>query len=342
MRPIYFFWIIFAVSIYWVGYLYQDFLINLLIAGLLCVASFWLKRFFDRIVSWNFLSSLCCVFVLLGFLVTPLYIALHQNLNLDLDVSDFSNFIDRTKFFIVSLLEYFPFLGTYIKGFISEISAQSLISYAIKWSGYISMYSFNFIINTTYILIFLFLFFYYGKKIYDYLLELLPFEKKMSKEIFSEISGVLRVVFLTSIINIFLQGFAFGIVMTFLGYSGLTFGVLYGLVSLMPIVGGALLWIPIAGYELYLGHKFTAIFISLYSLIFIGFIIDNLIKPFVISFIKQKILKTPLQINEILIFFSILAGLSTFGFWGIVIGPAITAFFLALLQIYKNNFLNIK
>lgn len=339
MRPIYFFWIIFAFATYCIGYLYQDFLINLLIAGLLCVASFWLKNFFDRIVSWNFFSSLCCVLVLLGFLIAPLYFALYQNLHLDFDMTDFSNFVELVKSSITRLLEIFPFLGTHIQDFVSDISAQSLMNFAIKWSSYIGKYSLNFIFDTTYILIFLFLFFYYGKIIYKYMLELLPFEKIISRKIFSEISGVLRVVFLTSVVNIFLQGFAFGIAVAFLGYDGLALGIFYGLASLIPIVGGALLWVPISGYELYLGHKITAIFISLYSLVFIGFVIDNLIKPFIISFIKQKILKASLQINEILIFFSILAGFSTFGFWGIVIGPAITAFFLALLHIYKSNFI---
>ena len=37
-----------------------------------------------------------------------------------------------------------------------------------------------------------------------------------------------------------------------------------------------------------------------------------------------------------LIFFAIIAGLTSFGFWGIVLGPAITALFIALLRIYKT------
>ena len=40
-------------------------------------------------------------------------------------------------------------------------------------------------------------------------------------------------------------------------------------------------------------------------------------------------------INELLVFFSILAGLTAFGFWGMVLGPAITAFFMALLKLYE-------
>ena len=35
------------------------------------------------------------------------------------------------------------------------------------------------------------------------------------------------------------------------------------------------------------------------------------------------------------IFFSMIAGLTTFGFWGMILGPAITAFFLAILKLFE-------
>ncbi|PAF46577.1 AI-2E family transporter [Helicobacter sp. 12S02232-10] len=340
MRPIYFFWIVFAISLYWIGYLYQDFLMNLLIAGLLCVATFWLKDFFDRYVKLNVLSSFLCVGVLLAFLIVPLYFVGHKSLKfiLDLDMETFSFFLEKSKTSVSRALEYFPALSSSVDKILSNISAESIMTYIVKFGSYIGKYSLNFVKDAGFILVFLFFFFYYGRKIYNYMLGLLPFEISQSRSVFAEINGVLRVVFLTSIINVILQGFAFGAVIIWFGYDGFLLGILYGLASLIPIVGGALIWIPIAGYEVYVGNIATAIFIALYSLIFIGFVIDNLIKPVIIAFIKQRILKTPLQINEILIFFSILAGLSTFGFWGIVVGPTITAFFIALLRLYQNHF----
>ena len=55
-----------------------------------------------------------------------------------------------------------------------------------------------------------------------------------------------------------------------------------------------------------------------------------------IAFINRILIETPVKINEMLIFFAIIAGLSSFGFWGIVLGPAITALFIAMLRIYQN------
>ncbi|MDO7252827.1 AI-2E family transporter [Helicobacter cappadocius] len=340
MRPIYFFWVVFVVSLYWMGYLYQDFLMNLLIAGLLCVASYWLKHFFEKYIKNNFITSFLCVFVLLTFFILPLYFVIHQSIDFlrHLEPHSFQMFIEKLRNFTSNTFVDFPSLNSSLNKVLSNISVDGMMTYALKFSSYIGKYSLNFVMNTGFIVVFLFFFFYYGRKMYDYAIKLLPFQKSESQAVFEEINGVLHIVFLTSIINVLLQGLAFGIAVMWFGYDGFLLGVLYGLASLIPIVGGALLWIPIVGYEIYLGNITGAVFIGIYSLVFISFVIDNLIKPIIITIIKQKILKTPIQISEILIFFSILAGISTFGFWGIVVGPTITAFFIALLRLYQNNF----
>lgn len=41
------------------------------------------------------------------------------------------------------------------------------------------------------------------------------------------------------------------------------------------------------------------------------------------------------KLDELVIFFAIIAGLSTFGFWGMILGPAITAFFLTILNLFE-------
>ena len=41
------------------------------------------------------------------------------------------------------------------------------------------------------------------------------------------------------------------------------------------------------------------------------------------------------KMNELVIFFSIIAGLATYGFWGMILGPAITAFFLTILKLFE-------
>jgi predicted PurR-regulated permease PerM len=133
------------------------------------------------------------------------------------------------------------------------------------------------------------------------------------------------------------EGALFGIAIAFMGYNGLLFGIMYGFASLIPVVGGALMWIPFMIYELSHGHTGSAVFITLYSIIVISIIADTIIKPVIIKEINFRIVKTNAQMNELLIFFAIIAGLGAFGFWGMILGPAITAFFLALLKLIEQR-----
>ena len=89
-------------------------------------------------------------------------------------------------------------------------------------------------------------------------------------------------------------------------------------------------------YEFAVGNNTSAIFIALYSIVVISIVADTFIKPLIIRWINQRILKDDdTKMNELVIFFSIIAGLATYGFWGMILGPAITAFFLTILKLFE-------
>jgi predicted PurR-regulated permease PerM len=67
----------------------------------------------------------------------------------------------------------------------------------------------------------------------------------------------------------------------------------------------------------------------------ISIIADTFIKPIIIDRVK-KLFKGEFEVNSLLIFFSIVAGLSSFGLWGIIIGPAVTAMFLSVIKFYEK------
>lgn len=340
MKPIYFFWIIFAANFYAMTYLYHAFLLNILIALLLCISSFFLKNFFDTYLKFNWLSSLASVMVLVILFALPIYFVFNEALDFltNLDQASFNHFIEATKTKILLWLSNFPEISLKIKEVLGEFSGNSILGHLFSASTSLAKWGVSFLINSGFIVIFLFFFFYYSKTFTDYILKLIPLEPEQTIGIYSEVSGVLRVVFFTSILNILLQGFCFGVMSYYFGYDGFFLGILYGIASLVPIVGGSLVWIPLAFYQLYIGDTKGAIFIAIYGAIFIGIVIDNIIKPLLIGIINKHIIKTSIKINEMLIFFAILAGLSVFGFAGIIIGPAMTMLFVALLRIYDSKF----
>ncbi|WP_027327214.1 AI-2E family transporter [Helicobacter pametensis] len=342
MKPIYFFWIVFIASVYAMAQLYHAFLLNMLIAFLLCVCTYFLKDFFDRYLKWNWLSSLASVTIVVASFILPLYFIATKGFHFlsTLDQASFNHFIDSTKAEILLWLSDFPGIAAKIKTFLNEFSGNSILGHALSMSASIAKWSVAFLTNLGFIVVFMYFFFYYAKSFSNYILKLIPLSLDQTMGIYNEVSGVLNVVFFTSLINIFLQGFCFGVMSYFFGYDGLLLGILYGIASLVPIVGGALVWIPAAFYQLYLKDTSGAIFIAIYGAIFIGIVIDNIIKPILISIVNKHLIKTSITINEMLIFFAILAGLNVFGFAGIIIGPAATALFIALLRIYDANFRN--
>lgn len=333
-----FFGIVFVIALYWIGVLYQAFLYDMLIASLLCIASYWIKDFFRKYFKSEILSSLLSVCVLLALIIIPLYFVIYRGIIslMAIDWAQSDVWLANIKTSIASLSGYIPFFQ--VDELIKDFSFSSIASYIASAGKYITKGSVNFALDMCFIVIFLFVFFFYGREAYEYIQKLLPFKNDQISHIALEVSGILRIVFFSSILNVCLQGFAFGVVAWFFGLDGVLLGVLYGLCSMIPIIGGVLIWLPVALLLYTQGNLFEAIFIAIYSLVFIGFIIDSVIKPFLIGIVNKKLLKKPLNINEFVIFFAIFAGLGAFGFWGIVIGPAITAFFIAIIRIYERDF----
>ncbi|ANV98778.1 hypothetical protein BBW65_05900 [Helicobacter enhydrae] len=322
------------------AYLYNAFLMNMLIALLLCISTYFLKNFFDRFLPWNWLASFVSVLVLVVLFALPMYFVVSKGIEFvnSIDSAKFNLFVEASKAKILFWLSGFPEISMRIKGILSEFSGSKILGHALSMSADFAKWSVAFVGNVGFIVAFLYFFFYYSKAFTSYALKMIPLEKQQVMALYNEVSGVLSVVFFTSVFNILIQGVCFGVASYFLGYDGFLLGVLYGIASLVPVVGGAIVWVPVAFHQLYLGNSQGAIFVALYGAVFIGVLIDNVVKPILISLIAKKIIKTSVKINEMLIFFAILAGISVFGFSGIIIGPAATALFIALLRIYDSNF----
>jgi predicted PurR-regulated permease PerM len=223
----------------------------------------------------------------------------------------------------------------YMHSWINDLNINNLASNALHIAGKIGSWSASFVKTSFLIIVFYFFAQYNGRAISDFLKRVVQLQKQDATLLGFEISSVMSVVFYSIIVTAIFEGALFGIAISFMGYDGLLFGIIYGFASLIPVVGGALMWIPFMIYELSKGNIESALFIALYSIIVISVIADTFIKPMIIKYINTKLVTIDTKLNEIVIFFAIIAGLSTFGFWGMILGPAITAFFLSLLKIVE-------
>ena len=73
-----------------------------------------------------------------------------------------------------------------------------------------------------------------------------------------------------------------------------------------------------------------------FAWVVMGFLIDNILRLVFIGFLK-KIFGFQYKMNEILILLAIMAGIATFGFWGLIIGPSVLALTLAAANLFSTH-----
>ncbi len=193
------------------------------------------------------------------------------------------------------------------------------------------------VVQIGWILIFYFLFNLNGRQILAFTARVLPTSFEHEKYLYRECTGTVAVVFYGTLFNMLAQGLTFGILIFFIGgYNTFYLAVLAGFCSVIPIIGAALVYIPVIALELVAGNFINVLVILIVVWGIMGFFIDNILRIIFISHLK-RIFGFEYTMNEILILLSILAGIASFGFWGIIIGPSVIALSLAAANLYSSQ-----
>jgi len=100
-------------------------------------------------------------------------------------------------------------------------------------------------------------------------------------------------------------------------------GLLTAVGSQVPVVGAAVVWVPMAVSFAVEGRWVAAIFVAVWSLVLTASV-DNVVKPF--------IYRAGLSVHPVLVLLALLGGLLTFGPAGLLMGPLLLVTFLALLR----------
>lgn len=338
MKPIHFLLIILAGILIILFNIFEPFLKSMLVAFLLTIATASIHTNYDAKIKSDTLLS---VFMTLGlaflFLAPFFYFVVKAGAYVNqVDKQQIFDFYEYIKHWVQNLPDDFLMIKSALLDAINKLDVASLLQQALSIGASIGKNSATFFFDMITILIFYFFFNYYAKPIGKYFKNILPIKEKDSEDVFVEVTNVTSVVFYSILATAIFEGFLFGAFVQFFGYDGIMFGILYGFASLVPVVGGMIMWLPLFAYEAFIGEVTNGIIIVLYSIIVISFIADTIIKPIIIKYINKKVVKTPTGLNELLIFFSIIAGLSTVGFWGMIIGPVSVTFCISILRLIKE------
>ena len=208
---------------------------------------------------------------------------------------------------------------------------QHLRSFLLRFLSRIGVAFFNFFI----MLFVMFHIFLDGKRIWGYLLSVSPFRESDQKRIVAGIRNVTGAIFYSIFGTALIQGCLSMVAFRIVGVPALFWGTLLGICSIIPFVGTGLIWVPVTVYLFLAGQVGRGIFILLFCGCFVANV-DSIIRPL----LMKRGGKTGM--SYMVLFFSILGGLQTFGLIGIIYGPIIVGLCSICLYIFSTQLKSIK
>ncbi|MDQ7047821.1 MAG: AI-2E family transporter [Sulfurovum sp.] len=313
---------------------YKPFVLSWIVAILLTMATFNLTKNIIHYTHSTHISAAITTTLMTLLLFAPIvYIAtIGVGYASQIDSVGIKDTINALRV----LMEEIPFLHEMSIQYLSDDKITSYIEDSTSYVTLAGGAGLGFVKDMFFVVVFYFFINYYGNRFFDTILALLPVSTAKGTKMLEEISSTMEVVFYSIIVTAIFEGFLFGMIMNYFGFNGLLFGVIYGFASLIPIIGGIIVWAPVSLYTWTQIDSQTAIIVASYSIIIISVIADTFIKPMIIQGIQEDLLKSTISVNSIVIFFSIIAGMSTYGFWGMILGPAVTSFLIAITKVYLD------
>jgi len=186
------------------------------------------------------------------------------------------------------------------------------------------------VMQTVVMLIAFFFFIYEGHKLVRLIARISPLESRQTEELLHEFRNVSSAAVLGTVATSVFQGITAGLGFALFGVPhALFFGLLTMLASFIPVVGTAIIWAPAVALLLATGHHGAALGLLAWSLVVVVGA-EHVVKPLV--------LRGRAEMNTGLVILSLLGGLEMFGLIGVLVGPVIVAFFLALVRMYERDF----
>jgi predicted PurR-regulated permease PerM len=202
---------------------------------------------------------------------------------------------------------------------------QALAAQALGWG----QDTVGFIISTGLASYLLFYLFRDGEALARSVLRALPLQPAHRQALVQKFTAMVRATVTGNLLVAALQGGLGGLAFAFLGVDGaVLWGVLMGFLSLVPAVGAALVWLPVAAHLLLTGSTGAAIALTAWGVLVIG-LVDNLLRPLLVG--------RETHMPDYMVLITTLGGIAAFGINGFVIGPAIASLFMAVWHIHLQQ-----
>ncbi|MBK7957394.1 MAG: AI-2E family transporter [Bacteroidetes bacterium] len=159
---------------------------------------------------------------------------------------------------------------------------------------------------------------------------ILPYSDVNNQKILSELKSST----VSNLIGIPLIGIVQGL-FSWIAYSicgidqAFSWALITGIVSIIPVVGTALIWLPLALYLIIMGQmQYGLILMAMGVLVITN--LDNGVRLIV----SKKIA----NVHSLIVIFGVIIGLSSIGFMGIIFGPLLLSYLFILIEIYRDEY----
>ncbi len=325
-------------------FLLKPFLLSITLGAILVILFYPIYlRLLRAVRGRRYVASAFTTFTMIAFLVLPATIIT------TLVIDQLSSVVDRVMHFVetgelMALLQKWNVNGQHylqlieqrlnfplnIKGMVGS-TVRAIFSSIPQYSPAVLGQTVSFILQGFITLIVVFFLFVEGSAIYHEFIAISPLKDSHENALAIETRNMIYSVIYGSFFTALAQGCLAGIAFYFLKIEGaLVWGSVTFMFSFIPLLGATTVWLPASIILLLLGDMRGGIFLMIYGVLVISGI-DNILKP--------MLMKGKNQVHPVLLFLTIMGGLKLFGPLGILLGPIITAVFIAAIKIYKQEYL---
>ena len=159
------------------------------------------------------------------------------------------------------------------------------------------------------------------------LVDLMPMPRRRAERVLRRVADAVWGTTYGTLVVAAVQGVLGGLMFWFLGLPApVLWGVVMGLLALVPVLGAFVVWVPAAAFLALEGSWGKALILTAWGAVVIG-LVDNLLYP---SLVAGR-----LRLHTLVVFIAILGGLSLFGASGLFLGPALVTFALEMRRIWR-------
>jgi len=210
-----------------------------------------------------------------------------------------------------------------------EQVAQQTASKIAGWLAPAVAKSFSILSQTGAMLLALFFFLRDGESILAGVGRVLPLSDAEMDRLLARVTMTMRIAVYGRVFIGFVQGALGGVIFALVGLPAAVFwGAIMSFLSILPMLGSFIVWIPACIYLLLTGHWVSAVIVAVWGVAVIN-PVDNILYPVLVG--------SRVGLHSLVLFVAFVGGLIAFGPAGLVLGPAVVAVAFGLADVWRER-----